>query len=318
MVAFGACGTAAAAVPKRSLLPVPRLGPSTVAVLQPSSYPTLVAAVRAVIEAAGGLSFIKPGQRVLLKPAVNSSRPYPATTDPEVVLTLARMVQEAGGEPFIADRTMFMHSTAVTFHELGLDEAARQAKISCTPLDHADVVSLQHPLATNWTGRRIRIYRPVAEADHLINLCTPRTHRLGDFTMAMKNNVGVVEGASRLGMHGPFGLKQRVAEISLVVRPALIVMDGRKGFTDGGPDEGDLATLNFLAAGTDPIAVDAVGLAFLRLAGANKNLSRGPVWALPMMKRAGEIGVGISSADQLLLRGMDAVAEAKLRAKLSA
>lgn len=316
MFALGACGTATAAVPKRLVLAARRLEPSTIAVTQPSAHPTLVAAVRAVIELAGGLTFIKPGQRVLLKPAINSSRPYPSTSDPEVILTLARLVQEAGGEPFIADRTMFMRSTALTFHELGLDEVARQAQISCLPLDHTEVVSLKHPLAAHWPEHRIRIYRPVVEADHVISLCTPRTHRIGDFTMAMKNNVGVVEGSARLGMHGPFGLKQRLAEISLVVRPSLILMDGRKGFTDGGPDEGALATLNFLAAGTDPLALDAVGLAQLRLAGTNQTLSRGSVWALPTMKRAAEIGVGISSAEQLILRGMDPVAEGKLRARL--
>ena len=316
MVALGACGTASAAVPKHS--PARKVETSTVAVTKPSAHPTLVAAVRAVVALAGGLSFIQPGQKVLLKPAVNSSHPYPATADPEVVLTLARLVQEAGGEPFIADRTMFLHSTAMVFHQLGLDEVARQAKIPLTPLDHADVVSLAHPLATHWPDGRVRIYRPVVEADHLINLCTPRTHRLGDFTMAMKNNVGVVDGAARLGMHGPFGFKERLAEISLVVRPSFILLDGRKGFTNGGPDEGDLATLDFMAAGSDPLAIDAVGLAFLRLAGANRTLTGGPVWSLPLMKRAVEIGVGIASADQLVLVGLEPTAETNVRKQLSA
>ena len=100
-------------------------------------------------------------------------------------------------------------------------------------------------------------------ADHIINLCTPRTHALGDFTMSMKNNVGVVNGFSRLRMHVPWGLKERLAEINLVVRPSLILMDGRQGFTDGGPDSGDLAHPGFIAAGSDPVAIDAVAAAWL-------------------------------------------------------
>ncbi|MDP1824249.1 MAG: DUF362 domain-containing protein [Archangium sp.] len=318
LCALGACKTARAAAPKPGDPVTPRLEPSTIAVTKPSTWPSLVAAVRGVVELAGGLAFIRPGQKVLLKPAVNSSRPYPATADPEVVLAVARLVQEAGGEPFIADRTMFMRSTALTFRALGLDQAAREAKISCQPLDHAEVVSLRHPLATHWADQRIRVYRPVADADHVINLCTPRTHRLGDFTMAMKNFVGVVDGGARLAMHGPFGLKQRLAEISLVVRPSFVLMDGRKGFTDGGPDEGDLATLDFMAAGSDPLAIDAVGLGYLRMAGANRAISSGSVWSLPMMKHAAELGIGAASAAQLVLRGMDATAEAGLRARLEA
>jgi uncharacterized protein (DUF362 family) len=43
-------------------------------------------------------------------------------------------------------------------------------------------------------------------------------------------------------------------------------MDGRAGFTNGGPDVGDLARLDFLAASVDPLAIDAVGLGFLRMA----------------------------------------------------
>lgn len=290
---------------------------STVSVVRPSAYPSLAEAVRAVVALAGGLSFVRPGQRVLLKPNVNSARPYPATADPEVVLTLARLVQEAGGEPFVADRTMFTRSTAAAFRATGLEDAARQAKVPCLPLDDAEVVSLTHPLATHWKDQRIRVYRPVAEADHVVNVCTPRAHRIGDFTMALKNVVGVVEGAARLAMHAPIGVKERLAELSLVVRPALVVLDGRQGFTDGGPDQGDLQALDFLAAGSDPLAVDAVGLGFLRLAGANATLSKGSVWNLPVMKRAAEVGVGAAAAEQLAVRGLSAGEEARLREQLA-
>lgn len=289
----------------------------TVAVLRPSAFPSLREAVTAVIAQAGGLGFIRPGERVLIKPALNSAQRYPATTDPEVAFVVAQLVLEAGGEPFIADRTMFARSTALTFHALGLDDAARQAKISCQSLDHAEVVRVPHRDATHWTGGAVPIYRPVADVDHLINLCTPRTHRLGDFTMALKNLVGTVSGDARLGMHLPGGFKERLAEISLAVPCAFVLMDGRQGFTDGGPDQGDLARLDFLAAGTDPVAIDAVGLGFLRLAGTNRQLARGSPWELPVMRRAVELGLGVSGAEQLRLVGLSADDERQLRARLS-
>lgn len=303
--------------PRRHVLPdVPgEPGASTVAVVRPEAFPGHGAAVAAAIQLAGGLGFVKPGQSVLLKPALNSGNPYPATTDPETVHAVGQLIQQAGGRPFVADRTMFLRSTHAAFRKTRILDAARALRIPCLALEDEEVVALSHPLALGWGGT-LRVYRPAAEADHLVSLCTPRTHRLGDFTMSMKNLVGVVDGSARLGMHLGPAFKDRLAEISLVARPSLVVMDGRMGFADGGPDRGDLCRPGFLAVGSDPLAVDAVGLAFLRLAGANQRISTGSIWSLPVMRRAARIGVGASSADRIHLAGLDAQTEARVRGQL--
>ncbi len=108
-----------------------------------------------------------------------------------------------------------------------------------------------------------------------------------------------------------------MAEINLVTRPSLIVLDGREGFTDGGPDAGDLARPGVIAAGSDPVAIDAVGLAYLRLEGANEAIGEGSIWTIPMMKRAVEIGLGVGSGPAIALNGVDPAAEASLRAQLA-
>jgi len=289
---------------------------SRVALVRAADHSSHREAVQRAIALGGGLGFIRAGETVLLKPAVNSSSSYPATTDPETVWVVAEMVKEAGGQPFVADRTMLVRSTEEAFEKTGIRAAAEQAGIPCRALDDDDSVSIPHPLAQHWPGRAVPIYLPVAEADHIVNLCTPRTHKLGDLTMSMKNNVGVVANGSRLRMHIPWGLRERLAEINLVVRPSLIVMDGREGFTDGGPDSGDLAHPGFIAAGSDPVAIDAIGLAHLRLEGANREIGEGSVWAIPMMKRAVEIGLGIGGEQEITLVGSDPASEAALRAQL--
>jgi uncharacterized protein (DUF362 family) len=163
---------------------------STVAVVRPGDFPGLTAAVGEAIRLAGSLAFVGPGDSVLLKPAVNSGRPYPATTDPELVRIVAELVRARGGRPFVADRTMFLRSTRAALEKTGILDAARAAAVPCLALEETEAVAIRHPLASHWPGSAIEIYRPAAEADHVINLCTPRTHRLGDFTMAMKNCVG--------------------------------------------------------------------------------------------------------------------------------
>jgi uncharacterized protein (DUF362 family) len=290
---------------------------SRIAVVRAGDFPSLREAIRRAVSLVGGLGFIRPGETVLLKPAVNSSRRYPATTDPETVWIVAELVKEVGGQPFVADRTMFLHSTETAFRETAITDAAAQAGIPCRFLEDDDSVPIHHPLAEHWWGNTIRIYASAVRADHLINLCTPRTHFAGDFTMSMKNNVGVVNAVSRLPMHARSGLKDRLAEINLVTRPSLIVMDGREGFTDGGPDAGDLARPGFIAAGSDPVAIDAVGLAHLRLEGANEAIGQGSIWEIPTMKRAVEIGVGVGSSRAITLIGADPAAEARLRAQMA-
>jgi uncharacterized protein (DUF362 family) len=290
---------------------------SRVAVVRAGDFPSHREALERVIALAGGLAFIQPGETVLLKPAVNSTSPYPATTDPETVWIVAELVKEVGGKPFVADRTMFLRSTERAFRETAITDAAEQAGIPCRCLEDDGAIPIWHPLAEHWRGNAIRIYTPAVAADHIINLCTPRTHFAGDFTMSMKNNVGVVNTMSRLPMHIPWGLKDRLAEINLVTRPSLIVLDGREGFTDGGPDAGDLARPGVIAAGSDPVAIDAVGLAYLRLEGANEAIGEGSIWTIPMMKRAVEIGVGVGSGPAIALVGADPAAEASLRAQLA-
>lgn len=297
--------------------PRPPPDESTVAVVRADGFPSLAAAVEEAIRLAGGLSFIRAGDSVLLKPAVNSARPYPATTDPEVVQLVAKLVQTAGGRPFVADRTMFLHSTQAAFEKTRILDAARAAGMPCLALEDDEVVAVRHPLALHWSGQTIQIYRSVAEADHVINLCTPRTHRLGGFTMAMKNCVGVVSGAARPGMHLGPGFKERLAEISLVVKPALVLLDGRQGFSDGGPDHGALCRPGFIAAGSDPLAVDVVGVAHLRLAGTNADSASGSIWRIPQLRRAAELGIGAGAGDRIRLVGLAPEESSRLRRELA-
>jgi uncharacterized protein (DUF362 family) len=315
--AGGACAPPPAGARKHVIADAPRPpAESTVAVVRSGAFATLREAVAEAIRLAGGLGFIRPGDRVLLKPAVNSGRPYPATTDPEVVSVVARLVQDAGGRPFVADRTMFLRSTQAAFEKTRILDAARGAGIPCLALDDGASVSLAHPLASHWPDRTVRLYRAAADADHVVNLCTPRTHERAGFTMAMKNCVGVVAGSARPGMHLGSGFRERLAEISAVFRPSLALLDGRLGFADGGPDEGALVRPGLLAAASDPLALDAVGLACLRLEGTNDAIGRGSIWQLPIMRRAAEIGVGVGDAGRIRMVGLPPGLEARLRGEL--
>ena len=135
----------------------PPPGRSTVAIVRPSAYASHAQALEAALALAGGMGFVRPGERVLLKPAVNSGRPYPATTDPATVAVIARAVQAAGGEPFIAERTMYRRSTEAVLRQTGIRDAAAHARIACLALDDLPVERLHHALAASWRDSTIGV-----------------------------------------------------------------------------------------------------------------------------------------------------------------
>ena len=85
---------------------------SSVSLIRASSYvlDDLRQSVAALLEPLGGMSaFVKPGDRVLLKPnLLTGARPTKeCVTRPELVYCVAELVIAAGGKPFLGDGPAF-------------------------------------------------------------------------------------------------------------------------------------------------------------------------------------------------------------------
>jgi uncharacterized protein (DUF362 family) len=65
-----------------------------------------------------------------------------------------------------------------------------------------------------------------------------------------------------------------------------------------------------ILAGTDRVAVDAVGVALLRLHGATGPVAAGPVFAQEQIARAAEVGVGVARPGLIDLVSDDAAGQA--------
>ncbi len=90
-----------------------------------------------------------------------------------------------------------------------------------------------------------------------------------------------------------------IAEINAAYKWDLVIMDGVVSFVDGGPMEGTRKDANVFVAGTDKIAIDAVGVALLRMLGTTPNVSHGPIFEQEQIARAVELGIGVSSFDEI-------------------
>jgi len=68
-------------------------------------------------------------------------------------------------------------------------------------------------------------------------------------------------------------------------------MDGIDVFISGGPMRGELAHAGVMVAGTDRIAIDAVGVAILRSLGTTPEVAQGKVFQQDQIARAVELGL---------------------------
>jgi len=78
-------------------------------------------------------------------------------------------------------------------------------------------------------------------------------------------------------------------------------MDGIKAFTTGGPDRGTLVEPNLLLASRDRVAIDAVGVAILKMYGAKGKVGEADVFEQAQLHRAAELGFGVKSAAEIQL-----------------
>ena len=264
-------------------------------------------AVSRAIEMAGGFDFIRPGESVLIKPAMNSSQPFPATTDPAVVSLVVEMCAGKGASRIVvADKPFFLKSASSVFERTGIGPAARRAGAEVVPLDKAEWRDVRLPEATSWGGE-FTISAVVQEFDHVVYLPTVRTHKIANFTMSLKNSVGLLAPFSCMRMHVSRSLPERIAEINLAVRPSFYVLDGRKVFVKGGPDKGLEREPGIVFAGKDPVACDVLGLALLKSLGTEEDVQRLSVWDQRMIKRAVEVGLGVGSPEmiEVISEGVD-------------
>jgi len=259
---------------------------------------------------------------VVIKPNLNSSNPFPASTHNETLRTLLEVCQAAQArEIVVADRSG-MGDTAAVMREKGIESLARPFA--------ARVMALNALPAAEWAWkaipgghwrRGVLFPAPVERADVIIQTCCLKTHRFGgQFTMSLKNSVGMVAKVGPDGydymqeLHSSPLQRTLIAEINVLYRPAMVVLDGIEAFVEGGPEAGRLARPGVVLAGSDRVAIDAVGVALLRMHGVTGPVASGPIFAQEQIRRAVELGLGVPSPGAIELVTDSTEGEAVIRA----
>jgi uncharacterized protein (DUF362 family) len=118
--------------------------------------------------------------------------------------------------------------------------------------------------------------------------------------MSLKLSVGITHKRNMVELHTSFfNMRKMIAEINQVYSPSLILLDGIEAFVDGGPMKGTKKRADVILAGTDRIAIDAVGLFILKELGSNKAIMNRKIFEQEQIVRAVELGLGIRVPEEI-------------------
>jgi uncharacterized protein (DUF362 family) len=232
---------------------------STVSLIRANSYQTekLQASLENLLDPLGGISaFVKPGDRVLLKPnLLTGSRPTKeCVTRREMVYCVAKMVQEVGGKPFMGDSPAFGSAKGVA-ESNGYLPLLEELNIPIVEFNGKRYETVSEEF------NHLRLSKQAMEADVVINLPKIKSHIQLTMTMGVKNLFGCVPGKMKAWWHMEAGkdanhFGQMLVETARAIAPNLTIVDGIIGHEGNGPSGGEPRELGVLAASTDVFACD--------------------------------------------------------------
>jgi len=258
--------------------------------------------IRKAVALLGGFDkSIKPQDRILLKPNINSDDPPPGSTAMDFLVAVIDLLREQGctkisvgesaGRPWAPTEKVLKNA--------GLWSKMAEMKIPLLDFDKSQFFNV--PISGEYLDL-IAYPKDLESFDKIIYLPTMKTHYLAGFSMSLKLTVGMTHLADRTLLHGDnhMFVAQRAVEMSIPIKPDLIVMDGRVSFVSGGPAIGLAVHPGIILASGDPVALDVQGVRLLQNYAAVNHLT-GDAWNLPQIKTAVKHGLGIQNDGELLL-----------------
>lgn len=220
----------------------------------------IASAMKELLDELGGIAeFIKPGDKVLIKPNMLDAvkKELAVTTHPEIVRAMIRQVKGAGGVPLVGD-SPGVSSTVKAAEKCGILQVCQQENAELIPF--AERVEV--PFAEGSTMKNFILAKVYSQVDKVISLAKMKTHSFMGVTGGVKNLFGLMVGTDKAQFH--LRMKKRsdfaamLVDLAQVVKPVLYIVDGIVGMEGHGPRNGNPKQANILLGGTNGFAVDLV------------------------------------------------------------
>ena len=254
-------------------------------------------ALREVLVPFGGLDWVRPGMRVVIKAnLVSAMKPEKAaTTHPALLAALTRMLRERGANVVIGDSpggTFAAPHLNAVYRVCGLSEAeAAGAELN------RDFSQKEADLPEAHTAKHITYTGYLDGADAIISFCKLKSHGMLSLSAATKNLFGAIPGIIKPEYHyrypDPMDFADMLIDLNEFFRPRLYLVDAVQTMEGNGPTAGTPKYMGALLAGTNPHKIDLLCAKLIGLEAKN----------VPTLRAAQERGLTPASAEELEISG---------------
>jgi len=217
--------------------------------------------VKAALDEMGGDKgvgrFIKRGDVVVIKPnvAFDKNPDLAATTQPDTLAAVVKLCLVAGARKVIVADNPINNPESCFFKTKVGDAALRAGAELMMPQDSyfEQLYVGGETITSTWR----MFYRPFREATKVIGISPVKDHNLCKATVTMKNWYGLL-GNPRNQFHQ--NIHGIISDFALMMKPTLVIADGRKLLMRNGPTGGslnDVKKSDTIVVGTEGVAVDS-------------------------------------------------------------
>lgn len=219
---------------------------------------------KGIAELGGIATFVRPGQKVVVKPNIGWDRApeYGANTNPDLVAEIVRQCIAAGASQVeVFDHTC--NSWERCYRNSGIADAVTQVGGKMVEAHDRDSYrEVSRPAAGSM--KTALIHRAILDADVFINVPILKHHGGAKVTAALKNFMGLVWDRQYMHAHN---LDQCIADAALYRKPDLNVIDAYRIMPTNGPRGvtlNDVRTVKYQILSTDIVAADVLACKLLR------------------------------------------------------
>lgn len=210
------------------------------------------------IESLGGMkSFVKSGQKVLVKPNIgwDAVPERAADTNPSLVARVIEHCFNAGAKDvYVFDNTCDQWNKC--YKNSGIEKAVKDAGGKIVP-GNSESYYQEVEIKEGKKLKKAKVHELVLDSDVFINVPVLKSHSSTKLTIAMKNLMGVVW--DRMYWHRN-DLHQCIADYTSFCKPDLNIVDAYNVMKTNGPrgvSVDDVVQLKSLVISKDIVAVDA-------------------------------------------------------------
>ena len=227
------------------------------------------AALKEALAPFGGLDFIQPGNKVVVKAnLITFLKPdKAATTHPVLLAALSELLRERGAEVILGDSPGGPFSLPYLKRVYAVTGLTDCEKAGAVLNQNTQIKEADFPEAKVMKHFTYTAY--LDDCDYIIDFCKLKTHGMMGLTGGCKNMFGAIPGTDKPEYHYRYpnatDFSRMLVDINAYFKPVLTICDGVMAMEGNGPSQGKPRKMGLIAASKSPHKLDLVLAAFIHM-----------------------------------------------------